>query len=59
MKKTTDILEQEMNNICDWLVVTMENEEMFGGVLPTLDLEIWSPWRKGLEPGQGSLGRTL
>ena len=41
LKKTTDILEQAMNNICSWLVLTMETEEMFGGVLPTLDLEIW------------------
>ena len=39
--KTTEILHQVMNNLCDWLVLTMENEEMFGGVLPTLDLEIW------------------
>ena len=26
-----------MNSICSWLELTMENEEMFGGVLPTLD----------------------
>ena len=34
IEKTTKILEQIMNNICDWLVLTMENEEMFGGGPP-------------------------
>ena len=30
-----------MNSICSWLRLTMEHEEMFDGVLPTLDLKIW------------------
>ena len=41
LQKTTKVLEDIMNGICGWLVLTMENEEMFNGVLPTLDLEIW------------------
>ena len=41
LAKTTEILEKLMNSICDWLVLTMETEEMFNGVLPTLDLELW------------------
>ena len=39
--KTTEIMKGMMNSICDWLELTMENEEMFNGVLPTLDLELW------------------
>ena len=30
-----------MNGICGWLILTMENETMFDGTLPTLDLQIW------------------
>ena len=41
MEKTTEILEKVMNSICGWLNLTMENETMFGGTLPTLDLQIW------------------
>ena len=41
LEKTTEILEGMMNSICSWLVLTMEHEEMFNGVLPTLDLIIW------------------
>ena len=40
MQKTTKVLQDVMNRICGWLVLTMETEEMFGGWLPTLDLEI-------------------
>ena len=41
LQKTTKVLEDIMNGICGWLVLTMETEDMFNGVLPTLDLEIW------------------
>ena len=41
LQKTTKILEELMNSICGWLVLTMETEDMFKGKLPTLDLEIW------------------
>ena len=41
LQKTTQILEELMNSICGWLVLTMETEDMFQGKLPTLDLEIW------------------
>ena len=41
MKKTSEVLEAIMNSICSWLRLTMEHEDMFGGVLPTLDLVIW------------------
>ena len=41
LAKTTQVLERIMNSICSWLELTMETEEMFNGVLPTLDLEIW------------------
>ena len=41
LAKTTEIMEGVMNSICGWLKLTMENESMFGGVLPTLDLNIW------------------
>ncbi len=34
-------LEAIMNSICSWLRLTLEHEDMFGGVLPTLDLVIW------------------
>jgi hypothetical protein len=40
LQKTTEILKGIMNGICGWLNLTMETEEMFGGLLPTLDLEI-------------------
>ena len=30
-----------MNSICDWLNFTMESVDDFGGMLPTLDLNIW------------------
>ena len=39
--KTTEVLRGMMNSICSWLEFTMETEEMFDGVLPTLDLELW------------------
>ena len=41
LAKTTEILDAIMNSICSWLRFTMETEEMFNGVLPTLDLELW------------------
>ena len=41
LQKTTKVLEDIMNGICGWLVLTMETEDMFNGVLPTLNLEIW------------------
>ena len=41
LEKTTQILKDIMNSICGWLTLTMETEDMFGGVLPTLDLELW------------------
>ena len=41
LQKTSDVLQGMMNSICCWLKLTMEHEEMFGGVLPTLDLELW------------------
>ena len=42
MKKTTQVLEGIMNSICSWLVLTMENEDMFEERnLPTLDLKLW------------------
>ena len=41
LQKTTEVLRDIMNNICGWLTLTMETEDMFQGVLPTLDLEIW------------------
>ena len=41
LAKTTEILKNIMNSICSWLELTMETEEMFGGVLPTLDLKLW------------------
>ena len=37
LQKTSQVLEGMMNSICSWLNLTMEHEEMFGGVLPTLD----------------------
>ena len=40
LQKTTEVLQEIMNGICGWLSLTMETEEMFGGSLPTLDLEI-------------------
>ena len=40
LEKTTEILKQIMNDICGWLTLTMETEDMFNGMLPTLDLEI-------------------
>ena len=41
LQKTSEILEGMMNSICSWLKLTMEHEEMFDEVLPTLDLIIW------------------
>ena len=41
LQNTSEVLEGMMNNICYWLKLTMEHEEMFGGVLPTLDLVLW------------------
>ena len=41
LAKTTEIMEGVMNSICGWLKLTMEDESMFDGVLPTLDLNIW------------------
>ena len=40
LEKTTEVMKELMNGICGWLNLTMENEDMFGGWLPTLDLEI-------------------
>ena len=40
LQKTAEVLKMIMNGICGWLSLTMETEEMFGGWLPTLDLEI-------------------
>ena len=33
LQKTSEILEGAMNSICSWLRLTMEHEEMFGGVV--------------------------
>ena len=42
LKKTTEVLEGIMNNICSWLLLTMETEDMFvEKKLPTLDVKIW------------------
>ena len=41
LQKTTEVLRDIMNGVCGWLVLTMETEDMFGGVLPSLDLAIW------------------
>ena len=41
LAKTTEILKSIMNSICTWLELTMETEDMFNGVLPTLDLQLW------------------
>ena len=41
LQKTSEVLEGAMNSICSWLRLTMEHEEMFNGVLPTLDMIIW------------------
>ena len=41
LQKTTEGLRDIMNGICGWLTLTMEKEDIFDGVLPTLDLEIW------------------
>jgi hypothetical protein len=41
LQKTTKVLEDIMNGICGWLVLTMETEGMFNGLLPKLDMEIW------------------
>ena len=41
LRKTSEVLEGIMNSVCSWLKLTMEHEEMFNGVLPTLDLVIW------------------
>ena len=41
LQKTSEVLEGAMNSVCSWLRLTMEHEEMFNGVLPTLDLIIW------------------
>ena len=35
------IMEGMMNSICDWLNITMESVDDFGGKLPTLDFNIW------------------
>ena len=41
LQKTSEVLEGAMNSVCSWLRLTIEHEEMFEGVLPTLDLVIW------------------
>ena len=41
LQKTSEVLKGIMNDICGWLNLTMETEDMFGGALPTLDLELW------------------
>ena len=41
LEKTTEVLKAIMNGICGWLIFSMETEDMFQGVLPTLDLELW------------------
>ena len=41
LQKTMEVLEGMMNSICDWLNFTMESVDDFGGMLPTLDLNIW------------------
>ena len=41
LRKTSEVPEGIMNSVCSWLTLTMEHEEMFNGVLPTLDLIIW------------------
>ena len=41
LQKTMQIMEGMMNSICEWLKLTMESVDDFGGMLPTLDLNIW------------------
>ena len=41
LQKTTEVLEGIMSNICSWLKLTKETEDVFGGRLPILDLTIW------------------
>ena len=41
LQKTMEILEKMMNSICDLLNFTMESVDDFGGMLPTLDMNIW------------------
>ena len=38
LQKTVEILHGMMNVVCDFLTMTMETEDEFGGKLPTLDL---------------------
>ena len=41
LQKTTEVMKDIINGICGWLTLTMETDDMFHGVLPTLELEIW------------------
>ena len=41
LQKTVEILHGMMNVVCDFLTITMETEDEFGGKLPTLDLQLW------------------
>ena len=41
LQKTVEIIRRRINSICDFLVLTMETADEFGGRLPTLDLNIW------------------
>ena len=41
LAKTMEILRMIMNSICSFLNLTMESEVDFGGVLPSLDLNLW------------------
>ena len=42
LEKTLEIMEQMMNSVCDFLNLTMESILDFEGVLPSLDLAIWT-----------------
>ena len=42
LEKMLKVMEQMMNSVCDFLNLTMESILDFDGVLPTLDLTIWT-----------------
>jgi hypothetical protein len=42
LEKTLEVMEQMMNSVCDFLNLTIESILDFDGVLPTLDLTIWT-----------------
>ena len=42
LEKTLEVIEQMMNSVSDFLNLTMESIIDFNGVLPMLDLAIWT-----------------